>query len=123
MKVKHRSWTCFICLLLKVGILLIIFFKFRRRENNFSLSQCTMKKLIRQTFLLHSEKEPIDSIEEPNLSHFSPMIEGSIKNLKRFLYDRGVQSCAMEGREYPGFLSNQSLHQQILLMNTSSSIE
>ena len=36
------------------------------------------------------------------------------------LYISGVQSCAMEGREYAGFHSNQSLHQLILLMNTSS---
>ena len=36
------------------------------------------------------------------------------------LKSSGVQSCAMEGREYAGFHSNQSLHQLILLMNTSS---
>ena len=42
----------------------------------------------------------------------------AMKNL--FLYSSGVQSCAMEGREYAGFHSNQSLHQLILLMNTSS---
>ena len=35
----------------------------------------------------------------------------------------GVQSCAMEGREYAGFHTNQSPHQLMSLINTPSTRE
>ena len=42
-------------------------------------------------------------------SSTAEMSPASLLN-RNTIYDRDVQSCAMEGREYAGFHSNQSLH-------------